>query len=252
MSPRVHVPPVDLRDLCEEHEHVLLWQVRGTSDVVVDGSPQELRHGWALWVPSGVHHSFTTHDGAVVLPTFFPAASTATTLARPTTVAVDDDLSTLLLAFVQSSYSIIRPRADLARQVLALLEEGPSAPTSLPVPVSGPARAVAEALRFNPGDERGVEELARSAHASARTVERSFLTETGMTLREWRIRIRMETAARLLRARTAPEAVAQRVGYTSGSAFRRVFKDRFGMTPSQYATSATRPGSALPRPVPAS
>lgn len=246
MTSRVHVPPVHLDGLCEEHEHVLLWQVRGASEVVVDGTRQELRSGWALWVPAGVPHSFTTADGAVVLPTFFPAASTATTLERPTAVAVDDDLSTLLLACVQASYSIIRPRADLARQVLALLEAGPAAPSALPVPVSGAARVVAEALRFNPGDERGVEELARAAHASARTVERSFAAETGMTLREWRIRNRMEVAARLLRARTAPDAVAQRVGYTSGSAFRRVFKDRFGMTPTQYAARATRPAAALP------
>jgi len=241
VSSRVHVPPVSLRDLCEEGEHVLLWQVRGASDVVVDGAGRELRTGWALWVPAGVRHSFTTHDGAVVLPTFFPVASTATTLERPTAVAVDHDLATLLLACVQASYSIIRPRADLARQVLALIEEGPSAPSALPVPVSGPARVVAEALRFNPGDERGVEELAREAHASARTVERSFAAETGMTLREWRIRNRMETAARLLRARTAPDAVAQRVGYTSTSAFRRAFKGRFGVTPGQYTA---RPGGA--------
>ncbi|MGQ7349957.1 helix-turn-helix domain-containing protein [Quadrisphaera oryzae] len=246
MSARVHVPPVHLRDLCEEGEHVLLWQVRGTSDVVVDGVGRELRSGWALWVPAGVRHSFTTHDGAVLLPTFFPTSSTAKTLERPTTVAVDEDLSTLLLAFVQSSYSIIRPRADLARQVLALLEAGPAVSSALPVPASGPARAVAEALRFNPGDERDVEELAQVAHASARTVERSFAAETGMTLREWRIRNRMETAARLLRARTAPDAVAQRVGYTSSSAFRRVFKGRFGMTPSQYAASAVSLHPARP------
>jgi len=246
VSSRVHVPPVHLGGLCEDHEHVLLWQVRGASEVVVDGVRRELRSGWALWVPAGVPHSLTTADGAVVLPTFFPVASTATTLERPTAVAVDDDLSTLLLACVQASYSLIRPRADLARQVLALLEGGPAAPSALPVPVSGPARVVAEALRFDPGDERSVEELAREAHASARTVERSFAAQTGMTLREWRIRNRMETAARLLRARTAPDAVAQRVGYTSSSAFRRVFKGRFGMTPRQYAVSATRAGTALP------
>jgi AraC-like DNA-binding protein len=231
---RVHVPPVSIPARVESDKHVLLWQVRGRSDFDVDGEARRLDRGFALWVPVGTRHAFTTHANSVLLPMFFEVAETATTLRAPTVITVDRDLRTLFLAFVQSTYSIIRPHANIARQILALIEERPVLVTALPMPTSEAALIVAEALRFNPGDDRGVDELAESAHASTRTIERAFLAETGMTLRQWRIRNRMEAAGILLRARTTPDAVARRVGYANTSAFRRVFKGHFGITPSQY------------------
>ena len=231
---RIHVPPVSIDERIETDKHVLLWQVRGRSDFTVDGVTRGLRVGQALWLPVGTRHAFTTCVNSVLLPMSFDVAETATTLHQPTTIDVDRDLRTLFLAFIQSTYSIIRPSTDIARQILALIEERPVLATSLPMPTTDSALVVAEALRFNPGDERSVEELAESAHASTRTIERAFLAETGMTLRRWRIGNRMEAAAILLRSQTTPDAVARRVGYANTSAFRRVFKGHFGETPSQY------------------
>lgn len=231
---RVHVPPVTIDGQVEHDKHVLLWQVRGQSDFTVDDETLPLRVGLAIWIPVGTRHSFTTGVNSVLMPMFFEVAVTATTLRAPTVITVDRDLRTLFLAFVQSTYSIIRPSTNIARQILALIEERPVVVTVLPMPTTDSALIVAEALRFNPGDDRGVDELAESAHTSTRTIERAFLAETGMTLRQWRIRNRMEAAGILLRSWTTVDAVAQRVGYTSTSAFRRVFKGHFGMTPGQY------------------
>lgn len=229
-----HVPSVSVDARAETDTHVLLWQVRGRSDFDVDGWVGRLDRDHALWIPVGTRHSFTTHVDSALLPMFFAVAETATTLAAPTVISVDSDLRTLFLAFVQSTYSIIRPHANIARQILALVEQRPVPPTAPPMPTTVSARTVAEALRFNPGDDRGVDALAESAHASTRTIERAFRAETGMTLRRWRIRNRMEAAGVLLRAHTTTDAVARRVGYANTGAFRRVFKEHFGMTPGQY------------------
>lgn len=51
------------------------------------------------------------------------------------------------------------------------------------MPSNDPAAVIAEALRFNPGDGRSVAELATLGHCSARTVERDFRAQTGITLR---------------------------------------------------------------------
>ncbi|MEV1292139.1 AraC family transcriptional regulator [Pseudonocardia sp. NPDC049635] len=235
MTPwRVHVPSVSIDSRVERDRHVLLWQVQGRSDFTIEGRPLSLRDGTAVWIPVATRHCFTTRVNSVVLPMSFDAATTATTLRTPTVISADRDLCTLFLAFIQATHSIIRPSTNIARQILALIEESPVLVTALPLPTTESALVVAEALRFNPGDERGVEELAESAHTSVRTIERAFLAETGMTLRQWRIRNRMEAAAILLRSRTTSDAVARRVGYANTSAFRRVFKGHFGMTPGQY------------------
>lgn len=231
---RIHLPPVSIDEHVNHEWHLLLWQVRGASDFVIDGEPRTVTAGHALWMPTGVRHGFSTQVNSVLLPMFFDVDATATTLTAPTVITVDRDLRTLFLAFVQTTYSIIRPNVNIARQILALIEEKPVLSTTLPLPTTDSALLVAEALRFNPGDDRSVDELAASVHASARTIERAFRAETGMTLRQWRIENRMEAAGILLRSRTTIDTVAGRVGYTNTNAFRRVFKGHFDMTPSEY------------------
>ncbi|MFT3799107.1 helix-turn-helix domain-containing protein [Microbacterium sp.] len=234
-SLRLHLPPVEVPERVHDDHHVLLWQVRGGgTDLLLDDVAAFLPVGHALWVPAEVRHALTVRANSVVIPLFFDCDATATTLRAPTIVAVGRELRTLLLAYLQSTTSIIRPHANITRQLFALLEGAPAA--ALPLPASAPARLVAETLRANPGDDRPVDDLAHAAHTSRRTLERAFLAETGMSVRDWRIRNRVEAAAALLRSHAAVPAVARRVGYTNVNAFRRVFKSRFGMTPTAYAT----------------
>lgn len=233
-SPHVWIPPVVLTDMNEESMHVLLWQVRGTMDIVMRGRSGQLTTGHAIWIPAGIPHDLTVRANSVMMPLFFEVADTATTLHEPTTIAVDRDLSTLMLAYNSAWDTAIQHSVNLGRQILALIEDQPPLPIALPMPANEAAQTIAEALRFNPGDSRSIEGLADSVHTSLRSIERSFRTETGMTLRQWRIRNRMETAAILLRSHAAVDAVSRRVGYTNVNAFRRVFQSHFGLSPTAY------------------
>lgn len=231
---RTWIPPVTTLDLCEDDVHLLLWQVRGSSDLVIDGVEHLLTSGHAMWVPVGTRHGFTVHANAVMMPLFFASSTTATTLIEPHYVTVDRELRTLMLAYMATLYTVVQQRPNLARQILARIEKKPALATTLPMPTKEPAAIVAETLRFNPGDTRSVQELADLAHTSVRTLGRSFLAETGMTLRQWRIRNRLDSAAVLLRAGSTIEAVAQRVGYTNVKSFRYVFTEYYGLSPTEY------------------
>lgn len=231
---RIWIPPASVSGKREEHLHILLWQVRGDASLEVAGEARSLSVGHALWIPVEIPHEFTVHADSVTMPLFFEAAETATTLHEPTLVTVDRDLRTLMLAYSVSWHTSIKPAANLSRQILALIERSPALSTTLPMPTSEAALLVAEALRFNPGDIRTVDELADSAHTSSRSIERAFRAETGLTLRQWRIRNRMEAAAILLRSGSPLGAVARRVGYSNLNAFRRVFSGHFGISPTEY------------------
>lgn len=231
---RVHVPATSIPERVHRDDHLLLWQVRGNTDFVISGDPLVLPVGQAVWIPAGAPHALTVRANSVLLTLVFPLAVTATTLRQTTVVNVDRDLRTLLLACLQTQNSIIRPPVNLERQVLSLIEESPVLVTSLPMPTTEAALFVAETLRFNPGDDRSVEALAAASHVSYRTVERAFQKETGISLGQWRIRNRMEAAGILLRTQASVPAVAARVGYTNVSAFGRVFKAHFELTPTEY------------------
>lgn len=232
---RIRVPAVHVEERTHPDGSMAFWQVRGRSHLVVNGETWELTSAQLLWVPVGEPHSLVVDADSVVFPLFFGADESATTLDTVTHVPVDPDLHTLLLAYLQTEMSIIQPTVNIARQILAILEHAAEVPLVTPMPTSGPAREAAEILRFNPGDDRTLAELAAAIHTSVRTLERGFLEQTGLSFRRWRISVRMEAAMLLLRSGAALSAVAYRVGYRDATAFRRAFKGHSGLTPGAYA-----------------
>ncbi|MFT4259056.1 AraC family transcriptional regulator [Microbacterium sp.] len=231
----MRIPPVEIAERMHPAKSVLLWQARGSSRCELDGVAEELSEGHALWIPAGVAHALHVGEDAVLLPLHVRARPGAGVLRTPTWIAVDGDLRTLILALLQVQNSIIRPDVDLERRLLRMLQARAVPPTGLPMPVSPTARAIAEQLRDDPALAASVAALAATHHVSARTIERAFIAETGMTLQEWRGRRRMEVAASLLRRTDGPGVVAARVGYRDQSAFRRAFKRYYGMPPGAYA-----------------
>lgn len=233
-GPAVYLPAVTRSDIVMQDD-LLLWQVVGRSDIEFDGRLRTVRTGQALWVPGGTRHSCAIHESAALLPMAFTEAGGLVPFREPTVLMVDTDLRALLFGYIQGVTSIMQREVNIERQILRRLAHQQVLPSTLAMPRVGPAREVAAALRADPADSRPVEELAASVHASVRTIERAFLSQTGLTLQEWRRCNRMEAAADLLRGHIDADAVARRVGYLSVSAFRRVFKSHHGMTPVEFA-----------------
>jgi AraC-like DNA-binding protein len=63
------------------------------------------------------------------------------------------------------------------------------------------------------------------------------MREAGMTVAEWRRRLRLLHAVRLLAEGEPVTTVALEIGYSSVSAFIAVIRKAFGATPGRYATS---------------
>lgn len=94
--------------------------------------------------------------------------------------------------------------------------------------------AVMDHLVRRPQDRRGLPELARNAGTSARTLERLFLSETGLTFGKWRRRLRFMVALERLGLGERTTTIADRLGYATSSSFIAAFKAHFGQPPSAY------------------
>ena len=230
----ISIPPVIIEERVRTQTHMLLWQVRGRTELVIDGAKVQLIDGQAVWIPAGAPHSLTVAANSVLVPLEFPISAIATTLDEVTVFSVDRALGTPLLAFLQSQASIICAEVNLARQILALIEQRPIASNALALPSHPQAKRIAELLIAIPSGDRTVKQFAELLHVSGRTIERTFLAETGLTLWQWRLKNRMESAAELFKTSDNIAAVAARVGYMNVSAFGRVFKSHFSMTPGEY------------------
>jgi AraC-like DNA-binding protein len=194
----------------------------------------------AVWVPAGVEHA--EHMFApVTMRTLYFAPKLVKRLPRTECRAVNiSSLLRELILHASRQGALDRRTATHAHAIGMLLDQlahVTTVPLQLPTPRDERARRVAAFLRDTPDDSASVTALARRAGASRRTIERLFARETGMTMAEWRRRLRLLHAVRLLAEREAVTSVALAVGYSSVSAFISVFKNEFGVTPRHYAAS---------------
>jgi len=89
-------------------------------------------------------------------------------------------------------------------------------------------------LQHEPGDSRSVAELAAHVHTSERTLMRRCQRDLGMTLAEWRQRLRVVKAMSLLAQGRTVESIALELGYASSSAFITMFRRLTQETPDEY------------------
>jgi len=84
-------------------------------------------------------------------------------------------------------------------------------------------------------DHNAIQQAVKQAATPERTLKRRFRAATGTTLIEYLQNLRVEEAKRLLEASQTPvDEISVRAGYEDPSFFRRLFKRRTGLTPSQY------------------
>lgn len=78
-----------------------------------------------------------------------------------------------------------------------------------------------------------IPELAAIAQMGTRTLTRAFRLSTGLSIAEYRSKLRLEAARHLLKdPRTTVSRVAETVGFNDARQLRRVWKNAFGVTPS--------------------
>ena len=118
--------------------------------------------------------------------------------------------------------------------LVELLAKSPAPALALPEPRSPKALRAATILRENPGERISLQELARYAGASARTLERAFAEETGWTFERWRQQLRLLVAVERLADGASVGAVALEAGYDSTSAFIAMFRRLTGTTPRRF------------------
>lgn len=89
-------------------------------------------------------------------------------------------------------------------------------------------------MEANPADPRPVSALAACANLTERTLERRCRRDLGMTLVEWRNRLRVVRAFALLEQGDTVEQIAFELGYATSSAFITMFRRLTGSTPDEY------------------
>jgi AraC-like DNA-binding protein len=194
----------------------------------------------AVWVPPGVEHQ-VGHRTGVAMRTLYVDPTVARGLPGDCCVlAMPALLRQLILRAMEIGLDYAPDSAE-ARIMTVILDELRALkpePLHLPHPRDPRLAKITEALLADPADGRALADWAKQAGASARTLARLFVKETGMTFGAWRERLRLTTAVARLAEGEAVTAVAYDLGYQSPSAFIAMFRRSLGDTPGRYLKKA--------------
>jgi AraC-like DNA-binding protein len=223
----------------EPHTHPwgqLIYAAEGVMRVKIGDRLWIVPPARAVWTPPRVSHEIFAH-GAFAMRTLYLSPRLCVMLA-PECHGVDvGPLLREIILHVVGIGMLDSAQAAQRRVIGVLLDQlratGPL-PLSIKLPTDRRARLVAERLQHNPADTAELDDLARGAGASARTLQRLFRDETGLRFSEWRQRLRMLHAVALLGTGTSVTAAGERAGYSTTSAFIAAFRKQLGSTPLRF------------------
>lgn len=192
--------------------------------------------GRAAWVSAGARHSLEPWPYARSRTIYLrrdlirrPRQSCAVLAPTPLVAAIADHLN-VNGALVDDDMAAKRLCQVFVDHIVPL-EELPLFVPELRTPL---AQRVGAALEADPTDTPRIRDLAEEMGVNGRTIERAFVADASMTIGEWRQRVRICRAIRLLAGGMAVKEVALETGYSTPTAFITTFKRYVGRTPGKH------------------
>jgi len=214
-------------------DHQLAWAVNGVLTIRSETTAWVLPPSRALWIPAGVRHE-TLSEGTATMRASYVRPSTCSIEWTECTPVSVTPLVAELIGFLESLDLETSQRDHAASLLVELLEPVATSTIDVRVPSDERARRVALLLIDNPADSRTLSSWGDEVGASARTLARTFQSETGLPFGRWRARLRIRAAMSALATGESVGNVANLVGYESVSAFVAAFRRETGVTPSAY------------------
>jgi AraC-like DNA-binding protein/mannose-6-phosphate isomerase-like protein (cupin superfamily) len=196
----------------------------------------------AVWIPPGCEHQVRM-VGPVQMRTLYVEPGAAPGLpGECRVIEVSPLLRELILALMDEpvDYTPGSRGEAIARLLLQELVAVEALPLHLPQPRDARLQAVCRQIEARIGEDLPLEDIARDAGMSSRTLARLFRRETGMGFQQWRQQARLAEALARLAAGQPVGLVAADLGYAGPAAFTAMFRRSLGTTPSRYFSSSSQ------------
>ncbi|BAL23853.1 helix-turn-helix domain-containing protein [Azoarcus sp. KH32C] len=224
------------------HKHAggeFVYAFRGVMEVKVLGQHLLAPPQYGIWLPPEIEH-IGLNRKEVGHCSVYVAKALCGSLPRVPCALLVDPLIVAMLDRLRARppQSPATPEDERFLQVLVdQLATASCAGSYLPSSADLALAPVLQALEAHPEDNRPLAELARLANTTERTLIRRCQRDLGMSLSEWRQRLRILRAMPLLESGRSVESVALELGYSSSSAFIAMFRKLMHVTPAEFAKS---------------
>lgn len=223
--------------LVPEHAHgadQVIFATRGVMEISAGSSLWVIPPQFAVWIPAKTSHRIRM-PRAVSMRTLYLRPGTAPRMPSECAVLhVAPLLREVIVEIVRlGALKTRNPLHNAFLEVLvSLLADASPIPTGLMLPRDPRALKAARDSLADPS--LAVARLCRSAGLSARTMERIFRREVGVSFEAWRRQARLMRGIELLAGGSTVKEAAFAVGYQNPSAFVQMFRKTLGSTPKEW------------------
>lgn len=214
----------------------LVYATAGTLLVTVENIWYVITPEQAIWIPTGVPHTTGTLNGATFRSLYIENVPNLSMPDVCTVYAVNDLLKGLIVGLEDAEQNK-EPVSYLELLHALILEQIKRLKVQdfhLPWPQNSRLQKLCEHLYAHPADFRSLDEWGKELGFSSKTLARKFEKEVGITLREWRQRLRLFLALELLCTDRSITDISLDLGYATVSAFTYMFRIEMGCTPTVW------------------
>ncbi|NRB42901.1 MAG: helix-turn-helix transcriptional regulator [Pseudomonadales bacterium] len=213
----------------------LAFSVKGCTTITIDGLKCVLPPMRAAWIPGGIEHR-TQISHVTDFRSLFFDCSLQSRLPRELMIV---DVSPLLRELIErmALWPFDQAEAEQINTLNLFIEEFNRAEDSqlnLPLPDDYRLQGWLESINSADFIAPTLNDLSTQVGASTKTITRIFNKETGMPYQSWRQQWRLLAAIELLSKEVRVNEVADRLGFSSDSAFISFFRQQTGSTPLSY------------------
>jgi AraC-like DNA-binding protein/mannose-6-phosphate isomerase-like protein (cupin superfamily) len=213
--------------------HQLIYAIRGVMTIEAKQSIWTVPPSHALWMPAEVEHSIRMDTSVEMRTLYFQPKSIHMSEKDCSVLAVTPLLRELIVrAMVVAPHYKIGSRDE--RLMLLLTDEVSQLKGrqfSLRMPTDRRLQHLCEHLLRDLSQTRTIAQLGQLVGLSERSVVRLFTVETGLTPSRWRQQARLMHAFVLTERGLSMTRISTELGYSTVSAFSKMFSKVFGETP---------------------
>ena len=216
--------------------HQLLYAVSGVLVVDLEGARYFVPPEQAIWLPAGCVHSVYTEYGADLKSLYIERGYDELGRDQATVIHITPLIRELILNAAEFAveYPLEGYENDLVQLLLKSLGRAQRESGFLPWPVSPELAGLCNRLYQQPDNSQSSELLAQEMAITVRTLDRRFRKETGMTLKQWRLQLKLKQAVELINTGMSITSIAFELGYSSPSPFIYMFREQMGVSPANY------------------
>lgn len=217
-----------------------VYAFHGVMEVNIDQVNYVTPSPHGIWLPPNLEHRGLNRT-AVSHGTLYVHESLCRQLPSQPGILLSTPLITALFTHLKQLHRYDNPAFEHSAEYQRLLQvlfdqlqQAKLVNSYLPHSEHALVRQILDYLHQHPADQSSLRQLAERVNLTERTLARYSQKELGMSLHEWRQRLKVIQAMSLLNAAHSVESIAFDLGYANASAFISMFKRWMGTTPDQF------------------